>query len=88
MNPTTEIGFEMYASHPPSRIRSSSPFMAKAVTAITGIAQSSVVFLEPTRDLEPGHLGQLDIHQDQMRVVLAGEIEHVHAVARLNVSYP
>ena len=31
------MGFEMYPSQPPERMRSSSPFMAKAVTAITGM---------------------------------------------------
>ena len=33
MNLPTEIGLDRYASQPPSRMRSSSPFMAKAVTA-------------------------------------------------------
>src|SRR6185437_5557387 len=41
MNLPTEIGFDRYASHPPSRMRSSSPFIAKAVTATTGMALSS-----------------------------------------------
>src|SRR6202022_2931336 len=41
MNFPIEIGFDKYASQPPSRMRSSSPFMAKAVTATTGIALSS-----------------------------------------------
>src|SRR6202022_4057335 len=41
MNLPTEIGLDKYASQPPSRMRSSSPFMAKAVTATTGIERSS-----------------------------------------------
>ena len=37
INLGTEIGFDMYPSQPPCRILSSSPFMAKAVTAMTGM---------------------------------------------------
>ena len=37
MNLATEIGFERYASQPPWRMRSSSPFMAKAVMATMGM---------------------------------------------------
>src|SRR5262249_12039560 len=41
MNLATEIGFDKYASQPPSRIRSSSPFIPNPVTATTGMALSS-----------------------------------------------
>src|SRR5918999_3567786 len=34
-----------------------------------------IVILEPLRHLEPGHLGKLDVHQDQLRPVLAGEAQ-------------
>ena len=40
------------------------------------------IVLEPLGDFEPRHLGQLDVHQDQIRVVLACEIERLDAVAR------
>ena len=66
MNFPTEIGLDKYASHPPSRMRSSSPFMANAVTATTGIERNSSIVLDPARDFEAGHLRQLDIHQDQV----------------------
>src|SRR5437764_11633594 len=36
-----------------------------------------VVFLEPLGDLEAGDLGELDIHQDQIGMMLAGEIERL-----------
>src|SRR3984957_8830717 len=37
----TEIGLAIYASQPPPRIFSSSPFIANAVTAMTGIERRS-----------------------------------------------
>src|SRR6516165_1045170 len=40
-NLATDIGFDRYASQPPCRIFSSSPFIANAVTATTGIDLSS-----------------------------------------------
>src|SRR6516165_9476744 len=40
------------------------------------------VLLEPLGHLEPGNFRQLNVHQDQVRTVLAGEIEHIEAVAR------
>src|SRR5277367_1195552 len=40
-NLATDIGLDRYASQPPCRIFSSSPFIANAVTAMTGIALSS-----------------------------------------------
>ena len=62
-------------------MRSSSPFIAKAVTATTGIALSSAIVLEPLGDFEAGDFGQLDIHQDQVGTMLAREIERLDAVA-------
>eukprot|EP01037_Dinobryon_pediforme_P014596 gene14597-14720_t len=44
----------MYASQPPSRIRSSSPFIAKA----------------PFGDFQARDLGQLDVHQNEIRPVI------------------
>ncbi len=55
--------------------------MAKAVTAITGMARSVVVVLEPLGDFEPGDLGQLDVHDDQVGAMLAGKIERLDTVA-------
>ena len=80
MNFPTEIGFERYASQPPSRMRSSSPFMAKAVTAMTGMARSSGSSLSHLVTSRPGDLRQLDIHQDQVRPMLAGEVQGLDAV--------
>src|SRR5215469_326787 len=38
------------------------------------------VFLDPFGDLEAGHLGQLDIHQNQIRMMLARQLQRFHAV--------
>ena len=62
-------------------MRSSSPFMAKAVTATTGMALSSAIVLQPFGDFEAGNFGQLDVHQDQIGPVLARQIERLDAVA-------
>src|SRR5262249_46914507 len=40
------------------------------------------VFLEPLGHFETGDFRQLNVHQDQIRTVLAGEIERLDAVAR------
>src|SRR5262245_39159744 len=40
------------------------------------------VLLEPLGHFEPGDFRQLNVHQDQVRTVLAGEIECLDAVAR------
>src|SRR5262245_8697467 len=40
------------------------------------------VFLEPFGHFETGDLRQLYVHQDQIGTALAGEIEHIEAVAR------
>src|SRR6516165_6636631 len=40
------------------------------------------VLLEPLGHLEPGNFRQLNVHQDQIGTVLAGEIECLDAVAR------
>jgi hypothetical protein len=40
------------------------------------------VSLEPLRHFETGDFRQLNVHQDQIGTVLAGEIERLHAVAR------
>ena len=57
--------------------------MAKAVTAITGIALQLVVLLDPLGDFEAGNLGQLDVHQDQVGPVLARQLQRLHAVLGL-----
>ena len=62
-------------------MRSSSPFIAKAVTATTGNRAQLRIVLDPARDFEAGHLRQLDIHQDQIGPMLAHEIERLDAVA-------
>src|SRR5205085_11242942 len=38
--------------------------------------------LEPFGDFKAGHFGQLDVHDDQVRTMLAREIQRVNAVAR------
>src|SRR6185437_7871232 len=38
------------------------------------------VFFDPFGDLEAGHLGQLDIHQYQVRMVLARQLQRFHAI--------
>src|SRR5688572_13857568 len=43
-----------------------------------------VIFLEPLGDDEPGNLRELDIHEDQVGVVLTRETQRFHAVARLD----
>src|SRR6185312_2651358 len=40
------------------------------------------VVLEPLGDFEAGYFGKLDVHQDQVRMVLAREIERLDTVAR------
>jgi len=40
------------------------------------------VVLDPLRDFEAGDFGELDIHEDQVGAVLAGEIDGFDAVAR------
>jgi hypothetical protein len=52
MNWATATSFDRYASQPASRMRSSSPFIANAVTATTGMAlisRSSLSHLVPSR---------------------------------------
>ena len=83
INMATEMGLEIYASQPPSRMRSSSPFMAKAVTATTGIDAELIVLLQPFGDFEPRHLRQLNVHEDEVGAMLAGERQRLHAVSRL-----
>jgi hypothetical protein len=39
------------------------------------------VILEPLGDLETGHLGKLDVHDDQIRAVLARKIQRLDTVA-------
>ena len=63
-------------------MRSSSPFMAKAVTATTGMRLQILVVLEPFGDFESGDFRQLDVHQDQIGPMFAREIERLDAVAR------
>jgi hypothetical protein len=43
-----------------------------------------LVFLEPFGHLQPGNLRQLDVHQDEVRLVGAGEVERLQPVARAN----
>ena len=62
-------------------MRSSSPFMAKAVTATTGMRLQFRVVLEPFGDFEAGDFGKLDVHQDEIGPVLAREVERLDAVA-------
>ena len=50
---------------------------------MTGMALQVVVLLQPLGDLEAGDLGQLDVHQDQVGPVGAGELERLDAVAGL-----
>ena len=56
-------------------MRSSSPFIANAVTATTGIARSSGSSLIQLVTSRPETCGKLDVHQDQIGAELAGEIE-------------
>ena len=56
--------------------------MAKAVTATTGMRLQLVIVLEPLGDFEARDLGKLDVHQDQIRPMLAREVERFDAVAR------
>src|SRR5215217_4698082 len=42
-----------------------------------------VVLLQPLRDLEAGDFGKLDVHQDEIGLVGAGELERLDAVAGL-----
>jgi len=42
-----------------------------------------VIFLDPFSQLDAGDLGQLDVHDDQVRVVAARHLEPFHAFARL-----
>src|SRR5690348_13757073 len=41
------------------------------------------VFFDPFGHLEAGHLGQLDIHQNQIRMMLARQLQRFHAVLSL-----
>ena len=86
INLPTEIGLDKYASQPPCRMRSSSPFMAKAVTATTGIDLQLGILLKPFRHFQPRNLRKLDVHQDQVGLVPAREIERLDAVAGTTVS--
>ena len=45
-----------------------------------------IVFLQPLRHFEAGHLRQLNIHQNEIGLVLAGKLKRLHAVARLQRS--
>ncbi|MNE89119.1 hypothetical protein D3C80_1865030 [compost metagenome] len=42
------------------------------------------IFLQPTRHIEARDLRQLDIHQNQVGTVLAGQIERLQAIAGLD----
>ena len=63
-------------------MRSSSPFIANAVTATTGMALSSWSSLSQIGYFETGDFRQLNVHQNQVGAALAGEIERPDAVAR------
>ena len=67
-------------------MRSSSPFMAKAVTAITGIDFSSSSSLSHLVTSRPGDLGQLDVHQDQVGPVGARQLHGLDAAAVFKVA--
>src|SRR5215468_1279229 len=63
-------------------MRSSSPFIANAVTATTGMALSSWSSLSQIGYFETGDFRQRNVHQNQVGAALAGEIERPNAVAR------
>src|SRR5579864_9372484 len=42
-----------------------------------------VILLDPFRHLEAGDLGQLNVHEDEVRMMLAGELQRFHAVLGL-----
>src|SRR5262245_50620117 len=67
-------------------MRSSSPFIANAVTATTGMALSSWSSLSQIGYFETGDFRQLNVHQNQVGAALAGEIERPDAVARADGS--
>ena len=56
--------------------------MAKAVTATTGNDPQILIVLEPFGDFKAGDFGKLDVHQDQIRPMLASKVERLDAVAR------
>ena len=55
--------------------------MANAVTAMIGILLIAVSSLIQRVRSRPGHFGQLDVHDDEVGLVLAREIDGLESVA-------
>ena len=51
---------------------------------MTGMCAELVVLLDPLGHLQPGDLRKLDVHEDQVGLVLAGKVDRLEAVARLD----
>ncbi len=85
-NVITEIGFDMYASQPPDRILSSSPLIAKAVTAMIGIWLRLSSSFNHRVTSRPETSGNWMVHQDEIRTVLARQLKCLETISRSGLS--